>query len=155
MCIDSRPAHRRRQRGLTLIELVMFIVIVSVGVVGILTVMNQVVKSSADPMIVKQAVAFADSVLEEVLAKPFADPDDPPGKEAHRSLWDDVTDYDGATIQGTDLLTGANTALLDGYSAAIAVADATVSGILMRRVTVTVTTPGGATYAISGYRANF
>lgn len=154
MRIDLRPS-RRQQRGLTLIELVMFIVIVSVGIAGILTVMNQVVRSSADPMIAKQAVAFADAVLEEVLSKPFADPDGVAAKEASRALWDDVTDYGGATIQGNELLTGADNALLAGYSAAVAVADATVSGIAMRRVTVTVTAPGGGAFAVGGYRANF
>lgn len=152
MCIETRSG---RQRGLTLVELIMFIVIVGAGVVGILAVMNQVVRSSADPMIAKQAVAFADAVLEEVLAKAYADPDGAPNQEANRSLWDDVTDYDGETIQGTALLTGADTALLNGYSAVVAVADVTVSGTAMRRVTVTATAPGGGSYAVGGYRANY
>ncbi len=152
MCIETRSG---RQRGLTLVELIMFIVIVGAGVVGILAVMNQVVRSSADPMIAKQAVAFADAVLEEVLAKAYADPDGVPNKEANRSLWDDVTDYDGETIQGTALLTGAGTALLTGYSAVVAVADVTVSGTAMRRVTVNATAPGGGSYAVGGYRANY
>lgn len=157
MCTDTHVPHpwQSRQRGLTLIELIMFIVIVSTGIVGILAVMNQVVKSSADPMVAKQAVAFADAVLEEVLAKAFQDPDGAPNKEASRTLWDDVTDYNGETIQGTALLTGADTALLNGYSAVAAVTDVTVSGTAMRRVTVTATAPGGSTYAVSGYRANY
>jgi len=57
---------RGAQAGISLIELVMFIVIVSVGVVGILSVMNVTTKSSADPMIRKQALAIAESVLEEI-----------------------------------------------------------------------------------------
>lgn len=69
---------RRHARGLTLIELIMFIVIVSVGVAGILGVMNLTNKSSADPVIHKQALAIAEAYLEEVLAMPFTycDPDD-------------------------------------------------------------------------------
>lgn len=155
MCTEA-VSWRKRERGLTLIELIMFIIIVSIAVVGILTVMNQVVRASADPVVAKQALAFADAVLEEVLAKSYSDPDGVPNKEASRALWDDISDYDGETILGTDLLTGSSAVLLTGYSATVAVAaPAPVSSVDMRRVTVTVTAPGGAHYAVSGYRANY
>lgn len=140
---------------MTLIELIMFIVIVGVGIAGILGVMNQVVRSSADPMIAKQAFAFADAVLEEVLSKEFADPDGAPNQEANRALWDDVTDYNGAVIQGTDLMFGANTAELAGYVATVAVAAVVVSGVPMNLVTVTAVAPGGNAFVVSGYRANY
>jgi len=67
-----------RQRGISLIELIMFIVIVSVALAGILLVMNVTTKSSADPIIHKQALAIAESLLEEVELMPFTicDPDD-------------------------------------------------------------------------------
>ena len=66
------------QRGISLIELIMFIVIVSVALAGILLVMNTVTKSSADPLIHKQALAIAESLLEEIELMPFTlcDPDD-------------------------------------------------------------------------------
>jgi MSHA pilin protein MshD len=66
------------QRGISLIELIMFIVIVSVALAGILLVMNTTTKSSADPLINKQALAIAESLLEEVELMPFTycDPDD-------------------------------------------------------------------------------
>ena len=69
----------RRQQGMTLIELIVFIVIVSVALAGVLTVLNVTTKSSADPMIRKQALAIAESILEEVMLQPFTwcDPDDP------------------------------------------------------------------------------
>ncbi|CAN5905337.1 hypothetical protein BH11PSE12_BH11PSE12_32990 [soil metagenome] len=67
-----------RQRGISLIELIMFIVIVSVGLVGILSVMNVTTRASADPMLRKQAIAIAESLLEEIELQPFTfcDPDD-------------------------------------------------------------------------------
>lgn len=73
MCIN-----RTRQRGISLIELIMFIVIVSVALAGILLVMNVTTKSSSDPLIRKQALAIAESLLEEVALMPFTycDPDD-------------------------------------------------------------------------------
>ena len=62
------------QRGFTLIELIIFIVVVAAGLAGILSVMNTVVKSSADPMIRKQTVAIAESRWEEILLKEYSDP---------------------------------------------------------------------------------
>lgn len=75
MCINNRLLA---QRGISLIELIMFIVIVSVALAGILLVMNTTTKSSADPLIHKQALAVAESLLEEVELMPFTfcDPDD-------------------------------------------------------------------------------
>ena len=66
------------QRGISLVELIMFIVIVSVALAGILLVMNTVTRSSADPLIHKQALAIAESLLEEIELMPFTfcDPDD-------------------------------------------------------------------------------
>ncbi|HEU0219777.1 MAG TPA: prepilin-type N-terminal cleavage/methylation domain-containing protein [Gallionella sp.] len=67
-----------RQRGVSLVELIMFIVIISVAVTGILLVMNKVTGHSADSLIRKQALAIAESLLEEVELMPFTycDPDD-------------------------------------------------------------------------------
>ncbi len=67
-----------KQRGISLIELIIFIVIISVALTGILLVMNSVTRHSADPLIHKQALAIAESLLEEVELMPFTycDPDD-------------------------------------------------------------------------------
>ena len=70
---------RRRQTGMTLIELIIFIVIVGVGLAGIQSVLNVTTQSSADPMIRKNMLAIAESLLEEVQLQSFTwcDPDDP------------------------------------------------------------------------------
>ena len=67
-----------RQRGVSLVELIMFIVIVSVALAGILLVMNVTTRGSADPLIHKQSLAIAESILEEIELMPFTfcDPDD-------------------------------------------------------------------------------
>lgn len=69
----------RTQTGLTLIELVVFMVIIGVGLAGILNVLNFTLKNSANPIIVKQQIAIAESLLEEIESKPFTycDPSDP------------------------------------------------------------------------------
>lgn len=148
-----------KQSGLSLIELIVFIVIVSVGIAGILSVMNVTVKASADPMLRKQAVAMAESIMDEILAKDYCDPDlTPPActvsREATRAQYDDVQDYDGQTILGTDTLGATSIPALASYSALIAVADTAVSGATMKKVTVTVT-GGTEPIVLFGYRANY
>ncbi len=66
------------QRGFTLIELVIFIIVVGVGLAGVLSVFNLTVFRSADPMVRKQMLAIAEALLEEVAMQPFTycDPSD-------------------------------------------------------------------------------
>ncbi|MBI5435624.1 MAG: prepilin-type N-terminal cleavage/methylation domain-containing protein [Nitrosomonadales bacterium] len=80
----TKTAGIKRQRGVSLIELVMFIVIISVAVTGVLLVMNQVTRHSADSLVRKQALAIAESLLEEVELMPFTycDPNDPAAASA-------------------------------------------------------------------------
>lgn len=138
------------QRGFTLIELIIFMVVVSAGLAGILTVMNTVVKSSADPMVRKQSLALADSILEEIVLKAYADPDGVSG-EATRDLMDDVADYHGKT----QTLFSDLPASLAAYTVAIAVVDdATTLGVSAKKVTVTVTR-NGESISLTGYRSNY
>lgn len=75
MCTSRPPL---RQHGLTLIELVIFIVVVSVGLAGVLSVLNVSVMHSADPVVRKQALATAEALMEEISLQPFTycDPGD-------------------------------------------------------------------------------
>ena len=76
MYIELRPCPASRQRGVTLIELILFIVIVSVAVTGVLGALRLSTGASADPLRRKQALMIAEGLLEEVqLAKfTFCDP---------------------------------------------------------------------------------
>jgi len=170
-----------KARGLSLVELLVFIVIVGVAVTGVLSVYGQSARSSADPMLRKQAVAIAESLLEEVLAKPytFCDPDDatvetaasvadcavPEGmgpenasetRYANLTPFDNVNDYHGFAMTGIDDLSGNTVTGLDGFSASIEVEPAgEFNGIPAGetlRVTVTVTAPGNNDISLSGYR---
>ena len=71
-------ASRLRQAGISLLELIIFIVIVSIAIAGILLVMNQTTAHSADALVRKQSLAIAESLLEEVELQPFTwcDPND-------------------------------------------------------------------------------
>lgn len=80
--MTCRTAARRTRRsasvGLGLIELILFIAIVGAALAGVLVVYDRSVRSSADPLVRKQAIAIAESLLNEVLAQPFTycDPQD-------------------------------------------------------------------------------
>jgi len=56
----------KRQRGVTLVELVIFMVIVGVAAAGIMGVMNLGARNSADPVRRKQALMIAEAFMEEV-----------------------------------------------------------------------------------------
>ena len=62
----SIETARRRQRGVTLVELIMFMVIVAIALGGILQVMRLTTANSADPLRRKQALLIAEALLEEV-----------------------------------------------------------------------------------------
>ena len=66
-------------RGFTLIELVLSIAIMGIAVAGVLAAYDYAVRDSADPIVKKQALAIAESLLQEIQQMPFTycDPDDP------------------------------------------------------------------------------
>lgn len=154
-----------RQRGFTLIELIMFIVIVGIGVAGVLSVFTTSVASSADPMIRKQALAIAESLLEEILLKEFVDPNGGTNGDTtcdlaagdNRSLWDDVCDYNTYTSTGLIRNSQGNAiAALANYSVlpAVAITTVPVNGVNLKRVVVSVTDSQNNVISIVGYRGN-
>jgi len=145
----------KRQRGFTLIELIIFIVVVSAGLAGILSVMNATVASSADPMVRKQTVAIAESLLEEILLKEYTNP---AGgySGTNRIQFDDVSDYAGYTSTGIVDMVGVAVPGLSAYNiSSVTVADsADLTGVSAKKITVKVTGPGGD-ISLIGYRANY
>jgi MSHA pilin protein MshD len=141
---------RCRQRGLSLIELIIFIIIVGTALAGVLTVLNLTTKSSADPMVRKQVLAIAEAILEEVQLQPFTHchPSDSKaatatepkesaegcsvglvqglgaGGSARIANTDNVGDYAGVTLSPVSAVDGAHTHT--GYSATITVAPQTL-----------------------------
>ena len=172
--LRTQHSGPRTQQGLTMIELVIFIVIVSVAVVGILAVLNLTTRHSADPLPRKQALAIAEALLEEVELMPFTDCDpdyyEPVGQtcapgrneamgpetgEVRGSLatpFDNVNDYNGFTLAGGGSDIGGMVAVPAGYSATVAVVqDATfgpggspLPAADALRITVTVTYNNGS-----------
>ncbi|HEY0906211.1 MAG TPA: prepilin-type N-terminal cleavage/methylation domain-containing protein [Methylophilus sp.] len=68
----------RLAKGFTLVELVVFIVIVSIAMAGVLGVLNYTNRHSVDPLIQKQALAIAEALTQEIQQVPltYCDPND-------------------------------------------------------------------------------
>jgi MSHA pilin protein MshD len=150
-----RSLPRKQERGFTLVELVVAMVVVSVALGGVLMVMNYTVQHSADPMLQHQAVAIAESYLEEVLLKPF---DDGPYGGATRSLLDDVDDYNGLSDSGAHDQNGTPINGMGNYTVAVAVANEDWEGMdsaNCKRVTVTVSHPAIGNLSLIGYRTSY
>lgn len=89
MCTEPRPgvkAPRPRARGVTLIELILFMAIIAIALGGIIAVMNFTSQRSSDPVRRKQALIIAEGLLEEIeLARfTYCDPTDPDAGDATR-----------------------------------------------------------------------
>ena len=155
---------RRRQHGISLVELIMFIVIVSVAVAGILLVMNVTTKSSADPLVHKQALAAAQSLLEEIELQDFISAAGATAAvtQANRaSQYHIVSDYQGFATTGIYTVDGvAPIAGLGNYNVNVSVTNAALGSITSASgnavlITVKVTDPQGNQIAIDGYRTAY
>ncbi len=147
-----------KQRGVTMIELLISIVIVSMASAAVLGVLAMTTGGSADPMIRHQAAAIADAYLEEIMLKPIDDPDGVDGEGA-RADFDDLDDYDGLADAGARDQFGNLIAGLGDYDIAVSVAVSTglpsVAAGDQFRVDVVVTQGVDINYILSSYRTRF
>lgn len=145
----------RRCSGFTLIEMIIAIVVIAVGLAGVLSAFNVVVRSSSDPLVRKQMLALAEEMMEEVMLKPYAAG---PGSIAlcDRSGADDISDYNGYH-QAVCSVDGVAIPALADYTIDVVVTAAALGAIAAGNassVTVTVT-HGSDTVTLTGWRANY
>ena len=146
-------ATSRRSAGMSLIEVVVFIVVLGIGIAGTVILFNQLTSASVDPLVRKQALALSNSLLEEIELRAFTycDPDDAavftagnpgacttaesigpnePSANAETRyavpLFDNVNDYDGFSMAGASIrgADGSTVGGLNGYSVSVTVANA-------------------------------
>jgi len=180
----SPPGRISTVAGFTLIELVITIVILSIGVTAFISLMNASTIASVDPMVRQQAHAVAQSYLEEVMLNSFCDPDlttdcpafctganicstcggtASPGAET-RPTFDDVCDYNGLSDSGARNQFDAAIAGLSSYNVTVTVNDSGISlgglssnnGQVVRvDVNVTHASNPNVDVTLSGYRTNY
>lgn len=145
---------------MTLIELVIAIVIVSVGLMGVLSVFVVTVKSSVDPMINKQLLAIADEMMEEITLKSYAPIANAAAGGCARNTFNDIGDYNGyATTNMICDVDGNQIPALAGYSVSVVVVPdtatfAAVGVSAASRITVTASF-GAWSVNLVGWRTNY
>ena len=158
-------AKRSTQAGLTLVELVVTIVVLAVALTGVLLVINYTTSRSADPMLQQQAVAIAESYLEEILLRAY-DEDGVPETTQTEGAWgaepgetrgdfDDVNDYDGLLDNGARGQDGLPIASLSAYRVQVAVTPLVLWAVPMARLAVSVNHSAGVNLTLTGYRASY
>ena len=168
MCTKCCRQESFRQAGASLVELIMFIVIVSVGVAGILGVLNLTSSHSADALIRKQSSVIAESLLEEIELHDMIAASGAVATAvtaANRTnAYHTVRDYNGfSTVGGIKDISGVATILANyNFNPAVSVTainagelGAAVPAASAVRITVSVTDPTGNVTTLSGYRTAY
>lgn len=179
------PPPPNPSRGLTLIELLMFIMVVGIALSAMLRVFAQATQASADPMIRRQQLAIAESMLREIQLMPFTwcDPDDANAQTANSAadcatqpeligpepgetrygpatFFDNVNDYSGFTMSGIADIGRIPVSGLAGYALSVSVVPAQLDAITSAsadaaKLTVSVTGPDGSTLSLQGWRTRY
>ena len=157
MC--TRPERRRqvrhRQAGVTLVELIVALTLAGVILSSIWNAWTLLGRSSTDPLVARQSLAIAQSLLREIELQPLpgtASAADTPGRTGFAS----ITDYDGLAMTGITDAEGAPVPGLEAYGASIAVSGMALDGVPETDgwwVAVTVTGPAGERVALAQWRA--
>jgi len=143
--------HYRWQSGVTLIELIVFIVVVGIALVALIGVFNQAARANADPLIRMRALEAAQSKLDEIIALKY-DQGTPTGgipacgtaggSNCTNSPDPDMNDVDDFHDWSDSF---------DGYQRSVIVTTANN----LKTITVSVRTPMGEVIRLSSQRANF
>jgi MSHA pilin protein MshD len=147
-----------RQFGLTLVELVISIVIMSIVMVGMFSVIRVAVGHSADPIVEHQALAVAESYMDEILLQNYTCT----GSPSSRSQYNCVDNYNGLSDSGAHDENGNAISGLSSYNVSVSVNDAASIGPgantqTAKQITVTVIAPGIPSPGLSlvGYRTSY
>ncbi len=141
----------RHARGVTLIELIVSIVVISVAGAALAGTLGYLIGTGNTSLLQAQAQSVATAYVNEISSKSFVDPDGVDG-EPTRDLFDDIDDYDGLdTNPATDAFGNAagnfrvRVSVVPGVLGALPAAD-------VRRIDVTVDYGDISAAVASGYR---
>lgn len=158
------------ERGMTLVEVLISVLIISVAVGAIVRLLALSALNSGDPLILRQNLAINQALIQEIDTMPFSATDprtgaaEGMGPEAGESRgsatnpFDDPRDYAGYAENGIVTPSGSAIAGLSQYSASVAVSQQAMgnipasSGVL---VAVTVTGPDAVPVTLYSFRAMY
>jgi MSHA pilin protein MshD len=161
-----------QQRGTTLVEVILFILIVSIALTAVVNALSVAVRQSADPLIQRQTLGIAESLIQEIDNQPYAQkdpynptgPDDAIGPEVGETRagsplpFDNPNDYSGYSESGIVAPDGTSVAGLGTYSASVIATQQAMGnvpasdGLLL---VVTATGPDGQAVTLTSFRARY
>jgi MSHA pilin protein MshD len=140
-----------RQRGATLVELIIAITVIAMAVTAVLGLLAAISMRSASAMTAAQAASIASAYLDEALSKSYPHTIGP----AARANFDDVLDYNftdnGARDADDNPVPGLGQYVVQ-VTAAAAALGAVPNAI---RVDVSVTAPNGTVTRLTGFRTSY
>lgn len=163
------------QRGVTLVELIITVVIISIALTGTIIAFSSVVGRSSDTLFQSRALALAQAYLDEILGQPF-DRETPEGgvppytgacrviggNADDRDTFRSVDQYDGLVFSPPELASGVISEGYEGYTVSISVSCVDTAAELgdgdiqqAKRIEVSVSSPTNQTAVFSAYRGNF
>ncbi|NRB38481.1 MAG: prepilin-type N-terminal cleavage/methylation domain-containing protein [Pseudomonadales bacterium] len=171
--------QQRQQKGVTLVELIIAISIVSIALAALMQSWSYNISSSADPLLQRKSLNLAQMYVDEILSKRF-DENSPLGGgtiisasincptgsgldagESGRDDFDDVDDYHGVVDAPPLDINGVTMASYGSYQVAINISCisgqfAIASANHIKLIEVAVTSPAAAnSFTLSVYKANF
>jgi MSHA pilin protein MshD len=144
---------RRPHQGVSLIELIVFIVVVSIALTALLAVYIQSSSNSVDPIIRVRLLEAAQSKLDEIIALKYDEATPSGGIPACDSTQSTLscTNTPDADMDDVDDFHNATDAPFPNYQRQVTV----TTEASRKRITVTVSAPDGQTLTLAAYRYNF
>ena len=163
MCVKAsipRRARRQRagalrQRGFTLMEAILAIVVVGIGLSGLLLALGTVGRHSADPVVHKQMLAIAQELMEEITLKPYASAANAAPAGCARDTYNDISDYHGYTSTGICSVDGVAIAKLALFNVSASVSAGTLSGVAAARQIIVTVSQGSQSLSLTGWRTDY
>lgn len=142
------------QQGISLLELVVFIVVVSIALSVLMGAYQQATRANVDPLIRVRALEAAQSKLDEIMALKYDEQTPSGGVPACSSSGAGIAacnDNPDANMNDVDDFHGFSDSPYTGYSRQVTV----VASSNIKLITVSVTMPNGDSLSLAAERANF
>lgn len=150
--------NKTRNAGVTLVELILAIVIIGIALGGLVAAFRSTNRASIDPLILQQKAAIAESLMGEILLKPYT-VDNTPITPNVRDTYNDVMDFNGYGngLSGIRDVDNNPIAGLQSYNVAVTVTAVTLSGgTPALKITVSVSyvtdNSSNAAFVLTGWR---
>lgn len=152
------PDHKQSRQyfifssGVSLIEMIVFIVVVSIALLALVGVYRQATVNNVDPIVRVRALESAQSLLDEILSLKYSE-STPAGGVPACTTCDDTPDTNMNDVDDYRNYTDSPYGVGSGYTRSVTVTTNAANNIKV--IEVSVTTPRGERILLAAERANF